>query len=80
MRRREETEHLAEMMDGKGILVATDISQDRVKMVRETVGRMGFPFVTVLHADAARGPEPLAGGGDLLSTVSWLMRRAQVWA
>lgn len=61
------TEHLAEMMDGKGILVATDISQDRVKMVRETVGRMGFPFVTVLHADAARGPgHSLAGGGDLL--------------
>jgi len=49
------TTHLAEMMEGKGTLVATDIDARRAEMVREAVDRAGFHFAEVLVGDAAGG-------------------------
>lgn len=49
------TEHLAELMGGAGVLLATDIDDRRLELIRDTVGRMGFPFVDVRQADVERG-------------------------
>lgn len=54
------TTHLAEMMEGTGTLVATDIDASRAAMVREALGRAGFSFGHVLQKDAS---EPSPEGG-----------------
>jgi 16S rRNA (cytosine967-C5)-methyltransferase len=46
------TTHLAEMMEGSGRLLATDIDASRAGMVSETLSRTGFDFAKVLTSDA----------------------------
>jgi 16S rRNA (cytosine967-C5)-methyltransferase len=61
------TTHLAEMMEGSGTLVATDIDASRADMVRDTLGRMGLDFARVLARDASDpslGGEPFSHGFD----------------
>ena len=54
------TTHLAELMEGTGTLVATDIDGERADMVREALGRAGHTFARVLVGDAT-GPFPQEG-------------------
>ena len=61
------TTHLAEMMEGSGTLVATDIDASRADMVRDALGRMGLDFARVLARDASDpslGGEPFSHGFD----------------
>ncbi len=48
------TTHLAEMMEGSGRLVATDIDASRAGMVEEALKRTGFDFAQVLASDATQ--------------------------
>lgn len=58
------TTHLAEMMEGTGTLVATDIDGARADMVKEALARAGHTFAQVLVGDAT-GPLPEGGAFNL---------------
>ena len=44
--------HLAEMLGGNGEVVATDIDEERVRMIEDTVGRLGLRGVSAAALDA----------------------------
>jgi 16S rRNA (cytosine967-C5)-methyltransferase len=46
------TAHLAEMLGGNGEVVATDIDEERVRMIEDTVGRLGLRGVSAAALDA----------------------------
>lgn len=49
--------HLAELMEGKGQVVATDINPDRMALVRENVKRLQTPGVSGETPEKAMAPE-----------------------
>lgn len=46
------TAMLAERMDGRGVLIACDLHDDRLARLRENLARMGCDWVRVVQADA----------------------------
>ena len=49
------TAMIAGMMEGEGELVAMDVHDDRLEILRDTVQRTGWDFVQIVKGDAARG-------------------------
>jgi 16S rRNA (cytosine967-C5)-methyltransferase len=57
------TTHLAALGRGRAKIVASDVSEGRVRLLRETLARTGAPGVRPLVHDFAAGPLPPSGGG-----------------
>lgn len=51
------TTYLAELMKNSGEVVACDISEKRLRLVRETVGRLGIQIVRTQAVDATQRPD-----------------------
>jgi 16S rRNA (cytosine967-C5)-methyltransferase len=49
------TTAIAAAMDGQGLIVAMDVSEPRVDLLRRTVAELGATAVRVIQGDAARG-------------------------
>jgi len=58
------TTHLAALACGRAQVLATDVSDGRVRLLRETVARTGARGVALRVHDFARAPLPAAGGSD----------------
>ncbi len=56
------TTHLAALSEGRAKIVATDVSEGRVRLLRETVSRTGVVGVTTRVHDFSAGPLPKAAG------------------
>lgn len=57
------TSIIAEKMGGKGRIIAMDIQQDRLEILRENLARLGIKSVTVMQGDAA-SPQDLKKASD----------------
>ncbi len=51
------TTHIAEKMKNTGKLVAMDIHQHKLKLVRENADRLGFSFIETMEMDARKASE-----------------------
>ena len=49
------TSMIAGMMEGEGELVAMDVHDDRLDILRDTVKRIGWDFIEIVKGDAAHG-------------------------
>jgi 16S rRNA (cytosine967-C5)-methyltransferase len=56
------TTHLAALAGGEAVILATDVSEGRVRLLRETVTRTGAPGVETAVHDFAAAPLADAGG------------------
>ena len=50
------TTHIAQMMQNDGQIIASDVSQDRLVMVRQNAERLGVKIITSMAADLTRKP------------------------
>ncbi|MCX5907150.1 MAG: 16S rRNA (cytosine(967)-C(5))-methyltransferase RsmB, partial [Deltaproteobacteria bacterium] len=55
------TTHLAQRMENQGLIVALDLTEAKVRHIRENCSRIGIAIVEALRADATK-PLPLSGG------------------
>jgi 16S rRNA (cytosine967-C5)-methyltransferase len=75
------TTHLAELMDNRGLIVAVDVSDQKLQKVRDNCRRLGAEIVTTQTAEQAAALEP--GSFDLAlvdapcSNTGVLARRAE---
>lgn len=58
--------HMAELLDGTGEVLARDLTEEKVELIKENIKRMGYQNIKSERFDALRFDESLIGKADIV--------------